>query len=237
MRDLRGWMEPGGFPGLQNQCDLTASGWVGSIPIHSRQAPHQMSLRHAMRSLLERVIIGCTMLAIAAPIRAQRPDSAAVAARQTTASRADSLRPPLSPRRAFLYSALIPGSAQTIFGRHRAAALMLLVEGISIAMIGESAAGVREARRLSGDTIVISYVDPVTGAEVANPILKAPRRFDADYVRTRQSQVEDWIAFLIANHLFSGADAFVAANLWDVPAQLQIRAFPGGATVGARLSW
>ena len=29
-------MESGGFPGLQNQCDLTMSGRVGSIPIHSR---------------------------------------------------------------------------------------------------------------------------------------------------------------------------------------------------------
>ena len=112
---------------------------------------------------------------------------------------------------------------------------MLLVEGISIAMIGQSAAGVREARRLSGDVIVTSYVDE-TGAARQRPDTVL-RRFDAAYVRTRQSQVEDWIAFLIANHLFSGADAYVAANLWDVPAQLQIRAFPGGARVGARLSW
>jgi len=143
----------------------------------------------------------------------------------------------LSPRRAFLYSAFVPGSAQTIFGRHRAAALMLLVEGISIAMIAESAAGVSEARRLSGDSIVTTYVDPNTGASVAVPTQTVPRRFDAGYVSVRQSQVEDWIAFLIANHLFSGADAYVAANLWDVPVQLQIRAFRGGAFVGARLSW
>lgn len=27
----------GAGPGLQNRCDLTASGWVGSIPIRSRQ--------------------------------------------------------------------------------------------------------------------------------------------------------------------------------------------------------
>ena len=114
---------------------------------------------------------------------------------------------------------------------------MLLVEGISIAMIAESAAGVSEARRLSGDSIVTTYVDPNTGASVAVPTQTVPRRFDAGYVSVRQSQVEDWIAFLIANHLFSGADAYVAANLWDVPAQLQIRAFPGGAFVGARLSW
>jgi hypothetical protein len=102
-------------------------------------------------------------------------------------------------------------------------------------MIGESAAGVREARRLSGDIIVTSYVDASGAAK--SPPDTVLRRFDDGYVRTRQSQVEDWIAFLIANHLFSGADAYVAANLWDVPTQLRIRAFPGGAFVGARLSW
>ena len=182
----------------------------------------------------------CLVLAIALlvpvmSLRAQRPDSTTVAARTNTA-RLDSLRPPLSPRRAFLYSALLPGSAQSVFGRHRAAALMLLVEAISIAMIGEASAGVREAKRMSGDSIVVTYVDASTGAALPAPRLES-RRFDTDFVRTRQSQVEDWIAFLIANHLFSGADAYVAANLWDIPAQFSIRAIPGGASVGARLSW
>ena len=103
-------------------------------------------------------------------------------------------------------------------------------------MIGEASAGVREARRMSGDDIVVSYVDPNTGA-VLDPPSTTTRRFDSAFVRTRQSQVEDWIAFLIANHLFSGADAYVAANLWDIPAQLSIRATSSGAMVGARLSW
>jgi hypothetical protein len=94
---------------------------------------------------------------------------------------------------------------------------------------------VREARRMSGDSVVISYVD-ATGAASANPVVTG-RRFDPQYVHVRQSHVEDWVAFLLANHLFSGADAFVAANLWELPAELSVRVSPGGATVGASLAW
>jgi hypothetical protein len=107
---------------------------------------------------------------------------------------------------------------------------------MAIAMIRESGADVREARRMSGDTIVVSYVD-ANGAVTATPTT-AIRRFDSPYVHVRQSHVEDWVAFLLANHLFSGADAFVAANLWELPAQLSVRVTPdGGATVGASLTW
>jgi predicted branched-subunit amino acid permease len=145
------------------------------------------------------------------------------------------LKPPLTPRRAFLYSALVPGLAQSKLGRNKAAAVMLTVEAMAIAMIRESGADVREARSMSGtdSLVVISYVN--ASGDTATTF--ARRHFDSQYVHVRQSHVEDWVAFLIANHLFSGADAFVAANLWDVPAQLQIRAIPGGASIGAKLTW
>ena len=113
---------------------------------------------------------------------------------------------------------------------------MLTVEAMGIAMIRESQADVREARAMSGDSVVVSYVD-ATGDSLPQPVPVIGRRFDVPYVHVRQAHVEDWVAFLIANHLFSGADAFVAANLWDVPAQLQIRAIPGGASIGAKLTW
>jgi hypothetical protein len=176
----------------------------------------------------------CTLAAFPAGLAgAQRADSTRVRQRIVDTTATDSLKPPLSPRRAFLYSALIPGSAQSILGRHKAAAIMLLVEGISIAMLRESAADVREARRMSGDSLVISYV----GATGDSARTVVGRRFDPQYVHTRQAHVEDWVAFIVANHLFSGADAFVAANLWDVPTQLQLRVMPGGARIGARLTW
>lgn len=177
------------------------------------------------------------ILLVAIPAVAQRPDSGRVR-RPTTSGPIipDSLKPPISPRRAFLYSALLPGYGQAILGRNKAAAAMLAIEAMAIAMIRESAADVREARRMSGDSTVVTNVDPSTGASLSTPTI-VPRRFDPQYVHVRQSHVEDWVAFLLANHLFSGADAFVAANLWELPAELSVRVAPGGATVGASFAW
>ena len=260
-------MKSGGFPGLQNQCDLTASGRVGSIPIHSRQPFSLFLVRLRSRATKNQTFrralwaMGAFFVLFGASVGAQRPDTSRARAdtvrRRADTTRArtdttrprtdvarrrgatpaipDSLKPPLSPRRAFLYSALIPGLAQAKLGRNKAAAVMLTVEAIAIAMLRESQADVREARSMSGDSVVVSYVN-TTGDSIPLPVIS--RRFDVPYVHVRQSHVEDWAAFIVANHLFSGADAFVAANLWDVPAQLQIRVLPGrGASLGAKLTW
>jgi hypothetical protein len=186
--------------------------------------------------VLRRVSIVLLIVFSASPAVAQRPDSARVRRPASSGPTIpDSLKPPISPRRAFLYSAILPGYGQAILGRNKAAAVMLAVEAMAIGMIRESAADVREARRMSGDTVVVSYVD-ANGAASPTPIYSV-RRFDPQYVHVRQSHVEDWVAFLLANHLFSGADAFVAANLWELPAELSVRVAPGGATVGASLAW
>jgi hypothetical protein len=146
----------------------------------------------------------------------------------------DSFTPPISPGRAFLYSFALPGSAQSILGRHKAGATYIFVEAVTLGMIRESAADVHEARRLAGDSTVFSYVDGQGDAAV----IKTPPRFNGAYIQTREAHVEDWVALLVANHLFAGADAFVAAHLWDVPARLALRMLPhGGATVSASLSW
>jgi len=172
-----------------------------------------------------------------------KADSAAVrgrsdstrARRSASTASADTLKPPISPRRAFLYSALVPGLAQAKLGRNRAAATMLAIEAVALAMIRESGADVREARRMAGsDSVVVaSYVNSSGALDTT----VFARRFNPAYVHVRQSHVEDWVAFLIANHLFSGADAFVAANLWDISTQLSIRVAPGAASVGAKLTW
>jgi hypothetical protein len=167
---------------------------------------------------------------------AQRPDSAGrvipgVSVVRTPA--ADSLTPPITPRRAFVYSFLVPGSAQGILRRHKAAATFLFVEAISLAMIRESGADVHEARRTQNDSIVVSYVDESGNTN----IVKGPPRFDDAYVHTRAAHVEDWIALLVANHLFAGADAFVAAHLWDVGARLAVRRLPGATALVASFKW
>jgi len=129
---------------------------------------------------------------------------------------------------------LVPGYSQSVLGRNKAAAAFLLVEAISLGMIRESGADRHEARRFANDTLVISYVDAS-----GNPqLVTAPPRFDDGYVHTRAAHVEDWVALLVANHLFAGADAFVAANLWDVRARLGVRLLPRGTTVvSASFKW
>lgn len=170
--------------------------------------------------------------ASAAPVRAQRPDSTR---HIDTAQVPAVLVPPITPRRAFFYSFLVPGYSQTKLGRNKAAAAFVLVEAISIAMIRESGADVREARRFANDTIIVSYTD-ASGAP--NVVRTLPIFSDAE-VRTRRAHVEDWVAFLVANHLFAGADAFVAAHLWDLPARLGLRVIPRGGTtvVSASFKW
>lgn len=140
--------------------------------------------------------------------------------RQSRIALADTVRPPITPKRAFLLSLMMPGSAQSILGRHRAGATLIAVEAASIAMIRESGADVREARRQLGDTLVMSYVD-ANGEPLSTSALER-RRFENNEVESRRSHVEDWIALLIANHLFAACDAFVAASLWDVSAHLSL---------------
>jgi hypothetical protein len=176
-----------------------------------------------------RTVIALSVLGIglaASPAAAQRTDSVA---------RPLVLQPPITPRRAFFYSFLVPGYSQTVLGRHKAAAAFLLVEAISLAMIRESAADVHEAKRTENDTLIISYLDG-NGLPV---IRTAPPRFTDKDVRTRRAHIEDWAALLVANHLFAGADAFVAANLWDLPQRIGLRILPrdGGAVVSASFKW
>jgi hypothetical protein len=180
------------------------------------------------------LILSTACVSIPLRVHAQRPDSTRRIPTPEVATPGDSLRSPLSPRRAFFYSFVAPGYSQSVLGRHKAASSFILVEAITLAMIRESAADLHEARRMVNDTVIVSYVD----ASGTPGVVAAPPRFgDAD-VHTRAAHVEDWIALLVANHLFAGADAYVAANLWDVPARLGIRMLPrGGAVVAASLKW
>ena len=213
--------------------DLTTSGWVGSIPMHSRQRRASGTRNQRNMRFLIRFSLAVSALAAvaAAPCRlaAQRVDTLDV----TMKSSADSVRSPITPRRAFFYSFVIPGYSQSVLGRYKAATAFLLVEGISLVMIRESGADKREARRLANDSTIISWVDPSGAAGK----ITAPPVFNDGYVRTRGAHVEDWIALLVANHLFAGADAFVAANLWDVPSHISLRVTPNRTIVSASFTW
>jgi hypothetical protein len=139
--------------------------------------------------------------------------------------------PPLSPRRAFLYSLVLPGYGQAVLGRPTAGALFVLSESIAIVMLRESNAELRDARRLQTDSLLVMGRDP-TGT-----IVTTPSPYNEELINIRRGHREDWVFFLIGNHLFAGADAYVAAHLWDLPSQVSLRATDQGTVLSARIRW
>lgn len=188
---------------------------------------------HRVRPFLAVSACAVLLVCLAASANAQRLDSSRVAprARVDTVRRAAPL-PPLSPRRAFLYSLLVPGYGQSRLGRPIAGGIFALTESIAIAMLRESRAELSEARRFRQDTLVNIGNDPATGAAVLQRT-----SYNDELISIRRGHVEDWIAFLVGNHLFAGADAYVGAHLWDLPSQVAVEPTPYGPAVVARIRW
>ncbi len=158
--------------------------------------------------------------------------------------RPDSLRPPVSPGRAFLTSLLVPGLGQSRLGRQLPGAIYAGIEAMSVVMLLKAQNDLRIARSQAADRIVNRYrVDETTGAPVLDangrfvPLDTLPNRFDTERIEARRTQVEDWIAVLAFNHLFAGADAFVASLLWDLPARVGARHLPRGFGLGLSVRW
>jgi hypothetical protein len=194
----------------------------------------------------------------AAPLIAQARDSARVTlpdtARPPAQVRAvrDSLAPPISPRRAFLYSLAIPGLGQSKLQRPTSGAVYVALEMSAITMLIKSRYDLSIAKRRVKERLVNTYpIDPTTGV----PRVDAEGRpVSADTVvsryatpaddqlrsrlKARRLHYEDWVAMLAFTHLFAGADAFVSAHLWDLPRQVEVRRLPSGATgIGARVAF
>jgi hypothetical protein len=148
---------------------------------------------------------------------------------------------PITPRRAFVYSALVPGMGQAALDRKYTGAAFFLIEAMSWALLRRSADDERIAKAFVGDSVPQTYaIDPTTGLATrdshGNPVVAtwAQTRYSPELIRARALHVEDWVAVILFNHLISGADAYVAANLWDLPQHLSIRASPirgGGAAL------
>jgi hypothetical protein len=173
--------------------------------------------------------MACATHVLARPVTAQARDTTAA----DSAGPRPEVRPPISPRRAFLYSLALPGYAQSILGRGKSGTLILGFETAAIVMLRESSLNLREARRFLNDSVIVSYVD----ANGAPQVRWEPTRFTRQLVQTRREQVEDWIAVLIGNHLFAAADAYVAALLWDLPVEVAATAMPRAATFAMRVRW
>jgi hypothetical protein len=149
----------------------------------------------------------------------------------------------MTPRRAFLTSLILPGYAQTVFGRNKAAMLFAVIEVGSIGMARKSAIDLADAKGVPHDSVVATYkIDPSTGLAVIDPKTGLPipetyitSNIDEDRIKARRTHYEDWIAAIVFNHLFSSADAYVAANLWDFKANIGVVATPRSAGVVASI--
>ncbi|HEV7702987.1 MAG TPA: hypothetical protein VGO46_01800, partial [Gemmatimonadaceae bacterium] len=117
--------------------------------------------------------------------------------------------PPIRPKTALLRSLLVPGWGQASLDRGTAGATYFALEAGSIAMLIFAKNELRVAKRAARDS---TFVDDST--------LGAPPEL-AGRVRLRRLQVEDWAALIFFTHLFSAADAFVSAHLWDVRVQVR----------------
>lgn len=209
-----------------------------------------MLVRHAHRA----VAVCLTSASLASAAIAQVRDSARAGTpprvANTTRAR-DSLTPPITPRRAFLYSLIAPGWGQSRLDRPTAGAIYAGFEFLSIAMLTKSRYDLAVAKRRAKEVIADTYaVDgqgiPKIDSMTKKPIIAdtVPNRYGTvgddqqrSRLKARRLHYEDWVAMLFFSHLFSGADAFVSAHLWDLPAQVEFRQLPGGRTgVGARLS-
>lgn len=131
--------------------------------------------------------------------------------------------PPIRPKTALLRSLLIPGWGQASLDRGTAGATYFALEAGSIAMLIFAKHELATARRAAADS---TFVDDSTFG---------PPPELAGRVRVRRLQVEDWAALIFFTHLFSAADAFVSAHLWDVRVQVHGGQEDRSATVSASI--
>jgi hypothetical protein len=151
-------------------------------------------------------------------------------------------RVPISPGSAFLRSFLLPGAGQMKLARKKAATVFIVAEVGTVAMSIKSWSDLAKAKN-ARDTVPTPVLDdqgqPVIDSVTNEPkVTYAPKNKNlADRVKARRTHLEDWLAAMIFNHLFSGADAFVAANLADFNTNVQAEYTDRRVRVLARIAW
>lgn len=106
-----------------------------------------------------------------------------------------------SPINYFLRSLLLPGWGQASLDRKLSGGLFVMFEGVALGMMLKANSEIGHLER--------------TGSE---------------RLEEKRKERQDWLFLMGVNHLFSGLEAFVAANLYDFPGDLGMRTLPGGRT-------
>jgi hypothetical protein len=127
----------------------------------------------------------------------------------------------ISARGALVRSLVLPGWGQTYVGAPGRGAIYFAAEAGSLWMVYKARQQLRAARVLERHLLD-------TG------VLPADQRLDL--VLSRQAQQEDWITLAIFLLFFSGADAYVAAQLADFDERFGVRqSASGGVQLEARV--
>ena len=142
------------------------------------------------------------------PARAQIPFPTPTRRPADTSRVADTVKvpafrvePPISPLGAFARSLLLPGWGQSLLGRRVTGAFFVFWEGITITMT------LKAVHQLA-------YLRKIGATERIDP---------------KKQEIQDWAVLLAFNHLIAGAEAFISAQLWDFPIELEMRTLPSGA--------
>jgi hypothetical protein len=153
-------------------------------------------------------------------------------------------RIPISPRAALLRSLALPGWGQFSLDRRKAGWMFVGAETGSLFMVAKSKHDLDQATSARNDSIFgpvtdaagNPQIDPATGKP--KMAWQAKNKNLADRIKARRTHLEDWIAAIVFNHLFSGADAWVAANLADFDANVKVTSLGSrGVSVAARVAW
>jgi hypothetical protein len=248
--------------------------WLGGFDSHTlppgRHSPASLVLSPLALRSPRRLALAAALVAVAATLLpnaldAQQRDSARVGAAppaDTTRRRAiveDTVPgPPISPKRAFFSSVLVPGLGQSELDRPIAGSIFVAVETIGLIMIQKSMKELNFAKRnagyvvteyqrvcyddvpipIGGETIRTTLCYPQVDANGDPIVVEGANRYAGGRLTARRQHVEDWIALLVANHLLAGADAYVAAHLWDLPARISVRPTDrGDVAVAASIAW
>lgn len=105
------------------------------------------------------------------------------------------------PLNYFFRSLVVPGWGQASLDRKLTGGLFIAFEGIALAM----------ALKAHHET---GYLE----------------RTGSGRLDDKRQERQDWLFLVAVNHLFSGLEAYVAASLFDFPADLRMRTLPDGRT-------
>lgn len=129
-------------------------------------------------------------------------------------ARADTAAPDISARGALLRSFALPGWGQVYARAPGRGAIYFGMEAASLWMVYKT------SRQLASSRERDRWLRERNGTPDERP---------SPLTRSRAQQFEDWVTLAVTVALFSGADAYVTAQLWDFDEQVQVRPGSGGA--------